>query len=522
MTDKDCVYKTSVMAQKVPNKIAVIDSCGIKSTLRTTSFQMLEQHISALHAYFDFHGIGPGSYVAVDSKNRCEILEIFLAAFRVGAIPYIVSQHIDGEMNDLFERMPPDLLFLEELSLLSTYRSFECLEQTIFILLDENKDRWEVKNFETKLESYNRLKSVRGGQLVHDYTGTPQYITLTSAPIMSPKAVVRAFVAPPLLPLSFSGITLYDEEKESLEVTDIYALSALYSIEDAIVKIQNGLLVLLLPKFEPNIYLQLLEQYQPRMVLVPAGHLSQCVRLAQNWLGRFDGIRLIAVCGDPCSSKVMQAARELFGCAVISKYMVAEGDPGFTFSGVALADLPANCVGKAPHSGGIKLLNQHGEEGDYGELHFNNGSLFVEYYDNIELTEQKLVNGWFATGDWFRRGENGLYYFQGRNEAMLSRDGEIIFPLEIESVLMEYPGVREACVVVYPRDGVNIPLAMVILDDKYTSICQRDLFEFCAGKGLGQAVPQWISFSEYLPVLSSGKIDRRKIARIICSSFIVS
>ena len=114
MSAENVSFKTAWIAQQMPERIAAVDYFNKNAGLRERTFAELECGVRAVHALFEFYGIGQGSYIAVLAQNRSEVLEVFLAAFRVGAIPYAVNPNLtDHAKRNMFEELPPDFVFLE-------------------------------------------------------------------------------------------------------------------------------------------------------------------------------------------------------------------------------------------------------------------------------------------------------------------------------------------------------------------------------------------------------------------------
>ena len=70
-------------------------------------------------------------------------------------------------------------------------------------------------------------------------------------------------------------------------------------------------------------------------------------------------------------------------------------------------------------------------------------------YHNLPSHTAKVMtdDGYYVTGDVFRRDASGFYYFVGRADDMFVCGGENIHPGEVETVLERHPGVAQACVV---------------------------------------------------------------------------
>ena len=94
--------------------------------------------------------------------------------------------------------------------------------------------------------------------------------------------------------------------------------------------------------------------------------------------------------------------------------------------------------------------------GEVGELVVRSAepwALNVGYYKMPEQTAAAWRNGWFHTGDAFRRDDDGWYYFVDRLRDAIRRRGENISSFEVETLVAEHPDVRECAAI-----GVPAPL----------------------------------------------------------------
>ena len=86
--------------------------------------------------------------------------------------------------------------------------------------------------------------------------------------------------------------------------------------------------------------------------------------------------------------------------------------------------------------------------GEVGELWFRGPHVSLGYWRNPEATAAAYVaGGWFRSGDLARRDEEGFFSIAGRAKEMIISGGVNIYPAEIEAVLLQHPGVRDAAVV---------------------------------------------------------------------------
>ena len=69
------------------------------------------------------------------------------------------------------------------------------------------------------------------------------------------------------------------------------------------------------------------------------------------------------------------------------------------------------------------------------------------YYKNPQATADVWRNGWFHTGDAFRRDDAGNFYFVDRMKDAIRRRGENISSFEVEAEALSHPAVLEAAAI---------------------------------------------------------------------------
>ena len=74
------------------------------------------------------------------------------------------------------------------------------------------------------------------------------------------------------------------------------------------------------------------------------------------------------------------------------------------------------------------------------------------YYKNPEATAAAWRNGWFHTGDAFRRDDDGYYYFVDRMKDAIRRRGENISSFEVEADVVAHPDVQEVAAIGVPNE----------------------------------------------------------------------
>ena len=116
----------------------------------------------------------------------------------------------------------------------------------------------------------------------------------------------------------------------------------------------------------------------------------------------------------------------------------------------------------------IRILAEDGREvevDETGELYVRGENVCDGYWRKADATAAAFVDGWFRTGDIGKRAADGYITLEGRRSDLIISGGFNIYPREIEELLLEQPGVREATVVGVP-DALRgeVPVAYVVAD----------------------------------------------------------
>ncbi len=144
--------------------------------------------------------------------------------------------------------------------------------------------------------------------------------------------------------------------------------------------------------------------------------------------------------------------------------------------------------------------------GEIGEVCVRGGNVMMGYWNQPAETAKALRDGWLLTGDVGYRDADGYYFITDRKKDMLLVNGINVYPREVEEILYQFPGVKEASVIGVPdlRKGEQ-PLAFVAPNEG-TSLDERALLQFARTKLADYKVPRRVVFLEALPRNATGKI----------------
>ena len=141
------------------------------------------------------------------------------------------------------------------------------------------------------------------------------------------------------------------------------------------------------------------------------------------------------------------------------------------------------------------------------EIGTSTGAAMCGYWNLPDETAATRTDGWIYTGDVGRQDADGYVYLAGRKKHMIIRGGENVYPAEVEPVLLEAPGVRDAVILGLPDETWGeIVVAAVTRDgndaeaEAIIAHCKRHLASY--------RCPERIYFVDEMPLNAAGKILR--------------
>jgi benzoate-CoA ligase len=164
-----------------------------------------------------------------------------------------------------------------------------------------------------------------------------------------------------------------------------------------------------------------------------------------------------------------------------------------------------------------RLLDPEGRptpEGAEGNLWVKGPSAAIGYWQRPETTAHTFVDGWVRTGDLYRSDADGYWFHMGRSDDCFKSSGQWVSPVEVEGVLLRYPGVSRAAVV-EDFDANKLPCAAAFIiregaeDDE--AAFEQGLRDLARAELPRFKQPRRYVFVAELPYTATGKIQRFKL-----------
>jgi acyl-CoA synthetase (AMP-forming)/AMP-acid ligase II len=125
---------------------------------------------------------------------------------------------------------------------------------------------------------------------------------------------------------------------------------------------------------------------------------------------------------------------------------------------------------------------------------------------------------WVVTGDLASLEADGSITFRGRGSRVINTGGEKVFAEEVEQVLMEHPGVRDALVVGLPDERWGHRIAAVVAAASPGGVTAQELAGHVGARLAAYKKPRSIAFVPAIQRSPAGKADLRWARDIAASA----
>jgi fatty-acyl-CoA synthase len=487
-----------------PDRTALIDE-----TAETAyTYADLEKRAAATAAMLDEHGVADGERVALVSRNRVEVFDLFFATGKTGAVLAPLSYRLaPPELAELLDLIDPRLLVIE-----SPY--VERLEHAVAraavdpaVLELETADPaggWDVvaeavPDDPDPVEGHQRSLS-DPHLLLHTggSTGTPKETTITHGSVYwNAFNTITAWglrpddVAPMVFPTFHTG-------GWNVLTLPLFAIGATLVVDR---------------EAEPGRVLEQVDRHEATvLVAVPA--VLRMMANHDEWDDTdLSSLRFVKSGGGPCRESVIAAWRDR-SVDLSQGYGLTEIGP----NNFAMPDdwdpEKVASVGKPVFHADARVVDDDGNalpQGEIGELELAGPHAAAGYWRNPDATAETFGDGWVSTGDLARRDEDGFYHIEGRKKNMFVSGGENVYPPEVEDEIADHPAVEEVVVVGVPDDQWGTVGKAVVELTEDGSLTDDELEAFLVDRLARYKTPAELAFVDEMPTSGPSKIDRAAI-----------
>lgn len=498
--DRNLGYFNLLAAEQHGERVAIIDMS--RTPAAEITHANLNDRMDRAGAALQNAGLRPGARVLLAMENRFEFIECFFGAMRAGFVPIPLNHKLGAD----------------------TIRFIMSDSETTAAIVDPNCHSQIVSIVnEATLASKVATDPVPGGwQNYEDWISGTDPATLTQVEISSGQTAFLPYTSgstgvPKGVLLPHDGMLWgiraaqqywpAEPEDRALIAGPLFHKNAMrVSVKP---KLRVGGSVVILPRFEPKMFLTALAQYRCthtggvpamyRMILAEEEVLSSL---------KFPALKSLEMGSAVVGADLIAAVEKAFSVSVIEAYGLTEGG-GPLREPVDGSETPLGSCGLVAPEVEVKLVGENGDDDESeGELWVKSPAVLSGYNNRPELNEERLVGGFLRTRDIFRRDEDGFFYFMGRADDQFSCGGENINPKEVELLLVQHPDVVDAVVVPVPHKIKGYAPAALVTLRSQPGPDEAVLKEFTLQNGPAYAHPRRIFAVDAMPLNGAGKIDR--------------
>ncbi|MCK9627603.1 MAG: AMP-binding protein [Bacteroidales bacterium] len=230
--------------------------------------------------------------------------------------------------------------------------------------------------------------------------------------------------------------------------------------------------------------------------------------------GDFSSIRVMVSGADKCPDALREGYMEKHGVTLLEGYGATETSPVISVNSHEY-NRPGSTGKVIP---GVKVRIENFETGEdckvneVGKILVKGDIVMKGYYDDPELTEEAITDGWYNTGDMGYFDEEGYLWHSGRFKRFVKIGGEMVSLVKVENTLEKLLPMGVSCCVVDVHDekrGSSI-IATVTIEVNKSELLKK------MGEELPNiALPKHFIVVRDLPMMSSGKIDFRSVTKIV-------
>jgi long-chain acyl-CoA synthetase len=512
------------------DKIAIIDLGGEKVP-REFSYRGLDRMANGVAHGLAARGLARGDRVAILAANRTEYIAAYFGIMRAGLIAVPVNFKFPREtIHFILSDSGAKLVFCD------LPRRADCPPGLPVVCFGgEGSERFDAFLDPGPFEPQGRHSVVPAER-------EPAMFLYTSGSTGTPKGVVLSHQSH--LWVVETRLAEGLDRHRYLIAAPLYHMNAL-----ALAKLACAAhaTIVLLPQFTARAYIEAIGRYRCSWLTAVPPMIAMMLR-EQDALAAADltSVEFIRMGSAPVSLSLMQAIRAaLPGASVTNAYGTTEAGPvvfgphpkglpqpdmsvGYPHPQVALrlvdgdnrdAALASEASGQRGHSIDVRAPDTRPEPGSsaragQGLLEMKCPAMMNGYHNRPDVRPPFTADGFYVTGDVFRRDADGFHYFVGRTDDMFVSGGENIYPTDVERMLERHPQIAQAAVVpIEDEIKGQKPVAFVIRKGGH-ALGEDEVKRFALANAPAYQHPRFVWFVDELPLASTNKVDRNALRRL--------
>jgi long-chain acyl-CoA synthetase len=478
-----------------PDKIAVIDLGG-EGDLREFSYAAIDAMANGVARALIRDGFKRGDRIAVLSANRTEYIVACFGVMRAGLVAVPVNFKFPKKTIDFVIR--------------------DAGARLVFCDVERRRDcpaGLPVVSFgATGKDGFDTFLDPGSFSEVTPEPNEPAMFLYTSGSTGFPKGVVLSHQSH-LWVVETRLVGQGLSRQRYLIAAPLYHMNALALAQLAIAAHST---IVLLPNFTAPAYIAAIATHRCTWLTAVPPMIAMMLRetdlLAKTELSSVQFVRMGSA---PVSQSLMSALKRVLPkAAVTNAYGTTEAGPVVFGPHPQGLPTPELSVGYPHPKVQLRLVDGGDKNAGQGVLEMKCPAVMNGYHNRPDVASPIGPDGFYRTGDVFRRDGNGFHYFIGRTDDMFNSGGENIYPGDVERMLETHSDVSQAAVVPIDDDiKGQKPVAFIVPKaGRHPSV--EEIKQYALANAPAYQHPRFVWFLDKLPLASTNKIDRNSLQQL--------
>ena len=454
-------------------------------------FPELERRVGRLSGGLVRRGLQRGDRVLWLGQNCHRVLELLVAASRVGALLCVANWRSSiAELEFILDDLKPKFVVWEPNELLGDVSKFSGSVDQFATWLTKGE-------FDDLAESEAESEEGCAGE-----ADDPVLLLYSAAFEGKPNGALFSNVSLYAQNLILSVSRGIDRQERNLNCGPLFHIA---TTAPMLATFHFGGTNVFVPRADPEAICKAIDREKCTSAFIVGPTIARMIELNRD--DRYDLSSLRAPTGSSEGSAMAQAKRP------------AEQVYALTQGGVVVT---TSALGGTGHQGRpvagylLRILDEKGDpvgQGQSGEIAIRGPGVMLGYYNRPEENARIFSDGWLKTGDLGRRDPDGSVTFLGSMRRLLKSGLENIYPVEIEQCLLAHEAVKDAAVIGIPDPVWVQRVKAVVVQEEGTSTSEDELIEHCRTHLASYKKPSEVVFVEALPrngpAIDYEELDRR-------------
>ncbi len=458
------------------------------------SYGELEIQTSKMAGALIFLGTKPGARVAVQVEKTAEAVVLYLACLRIGAIYLPLNTAYTAEELDYFlGDATPHIMVCSPANFdkLSVIAEKNSVTHLLTLGLDQSGSLMEAYKVAIPV---TEIVDVTGDAIAaflytSGTTGRSKGAMLTHDNLSSNAQVLHEYWG-------------WREGDILLHALPIFHVHGLFVAINCV--LMNGSAMWFLPKFDAQIVMELIPK-STVMMGVPTFY-TRLLEQEEFGYDLCENMRIFISGSAPLLEDTFSQFSDRTGMPILERYGMTEA--GMITSNPLDGARIAGTVGY-PLPGVEARLSQDTEKGDAGVLEIKGPNVFKGYWNMPEKTAEEFTDdGFFITGDIATISDDNRITIVGRAKDLIISGGYNVYPKEIELVIDDIEGVKEAAVIGTHHSDFGEAVVAVVIGDGTKELHEDDIKSGLKDKLARFKQPKAVIFIDELPRNTMGKVQK--------------